>query len=73
MFDLRESNGSITLTSSSGGGSPRQLNVNCYRVAGTFHNSMSLAILDDKGKYLADVVLDSDDIREIMKEISRLL
>jgi hypothetical protein len=70
---MKETNGSITIPTISGGGSPRKLNVNCYRVAGTFQNSMSIAILDHKGKYLADVVINSGDIREIVTEISRLL
>ncbi|MCK9570715.1 hypothetical protein M0R72_17330 [Candidatus Pacearchaeota archaeon] len=70
---MKEPNGSITISATSGGGSPRKLNFNCRRVAGTFHNSMSLAILDHNGKYLADVVLNSNDIREIITEIARLL
>jgi hypothetical protein len=72
-MNTREGNGSITIDATSGGGSNRRLNFHCYRVAGTLSNKMSIAILDNNGKHMADVVIDSYNIRMIMEEIGRLI
>jgi hypothetical protein len=70
----RESNFSLTMSEiTNGAGTPRKLNVHVYRVANTQSPGMSLGILDEKGHYLASVVLHADEIRQLVSEITYLI
>jgi hypothetical protein len=74
MEKKRNSDHSLRLTDiTDGGGTPRQLNIHVYKVANTLDPKLSLAVLDQKGKTLGYVILDSEGISELVKEILHLI
>lgn len=74
MEKKRNSDHSLTITDiTDGAGTPRQLNIPAYKVANTLNAKLSLAVLDQKGKTLGYVILDSEGVSELVKEILHLI
>ena len=74
MEKKRNSDHSLTLTKiTDGAGTPRQLNIDAYRVTNSRSARLSLAVLDQKGKTLGYVILDEESISELVKEILHLI
>jgi hypothetical protein len=74
MEKTRNSDHSLRLTNiTDGAGAPRQLHIHAYRVVNTLSPKLSLAVLDKKGKTLGYVILDSEGISELGKEIFSLI
>lgn len=65
--------GAKIIYANSGAGAKRILHIDTYRVATTGLAAMRIGITDHKNEWLGDVVIGSDEMREILKLVADLI